>query len=209
MIHQHPFIAIEGINGAGKSTIRDVFERHHTDRGEDVFLLGQYGWLVPSAAATIIAFRERRGEYTNYELIAAHLADRAMTYRDIIAPHLRHGPLVGDRSLISDGPYLEALEGIPAEQIVETYAEANLVFPDVTVFVPAEPRQALERIDNRGGGRKVYETYEILRKVNAAYERLTEGSLLRSLTTVVRADSVSHADLPALANQCAMAGASR
>lgn len=209
MIHLHTFMAIEGINGAGKSTIRDVFERHHLGCGEEVFLLGQYGWLVPAAAATIIAFRERRGGYTNDQLIAAHLADRAITYHDIIAPHLRHGPLIGDRSLISDGPYLEALEGIPAEQVVETYAEANLVFPDVTIFVPAEPRQALKRIDNRGGGRKVYETYEILRKVNAAYERLVEGSLLRSLTTVLRADSVPQADLPALAKRSAMAGTAR
>lgn len=200
----HPFVAIEGINGAGKSTIRDHFEDYYTSRGESVFLLGQYGWLVPSATATIVAFREGWGGYTADELLAAHVADRAVTYSHIIEPHLHCGPLVGDRCLVSDGPYIEALEGIPAEEVLAEYLAHGLVFPDVTLFVPVDTGEALDRIDRRGQGRKSYETMEILRRVNEAYERLMASDLLASATRIVRADGPPH-ELPTLVAEMASA----
>ncbi|MFF0087082.1 hypothetical protein ACFYR1_46620 [Streptomyces canus] len=189
------FVALEGINGAGKSYLRDVLQDHFESRGEPVFLLGQYGWLVPSATATILAFRERRGGYDEAELLAAHVADRRVTQAEVIGPNLVVGPLIGDRSLISDGPYLEALEGIPAEKVLELYAESGLVFPQLTVFVAVEPAKALDRIDGRGGGRKVYENLEVLKRVSASYERIVESGFLASFTSVVSTDGSRHQEV--------------
>ncbi|GAB2695113.1 hypothetical protein [Kitasatospora kifunensis] len=193
---RNSFVAIEGINGAGKSSIRDRLEGFCESQGLDVFLLGQHGWLVPAATSTILAFRERWGGYTLEDLLTAHVADRRATYDQIIENHLmKWGPLIGDRSLISDAPYLEALEGIPAEQVLERYVEAGLVFPDATVLVDIDTSEALQRIDKRGGGRKVYETLDVLAQVNAAYQRLADNGVLCSLTDLIRTDGSASEDV--------------
>ena len=195
-----PYVALEGVNGAGKSYTRDILERYFRQRyGEDIFMFGQYGWLVPRAAVVIVAFRERRGGYTKAELLDAHVADRKVVLAQVIGANLRSGPVIGDRSLISDGPYLEALEGIPAETVFEHYVSAGLSFPDVTVYLRVDPDEAVRRVRSRGEALKRYETPEIMRAVAESYQRLvTEGSLAKLTRVVVASGRDPAAMLPEL-----------
>jgi len=188
MIGRFPFVALEGVNGAGKSFARDLVERHFQQSGHESFMFGQYGWLVPWATAVIVAFRERRGGYTISELLEAHVADRRAVFRQVIGPNSESGPIIGDRSLISDAPYLEALSGVPAEKVLEVYQAAGLPFPDVTVYLHIDPSDAMRRLHSRGESLKAYETSEIIRAVVASYQRIVETGALARVSHVITAD---------------------
>jgi dTMP kinase len=186
---RYPYVALEGVNGAGKSFARDQLERWFRQQGHDVFMYGQYGWLVPWASAVITAFRERRGGYSTEQLMEAHIADRKAALAQVVAENLACGPVIGDRSLISDAPYLDALEGIRAETVLDRYSRAGLTFPDITIYLDLEPEAAVERIALRGENLKRYETPHTLRAVSTAYRRIVDNGTLARLTTVIEADS--------------------
>jgi thymidylate kinase len=188
MSGRYSYVALEGVNGAGKSFTRDMLQRHFRQSGHDDFLFVQYGWLVPRAAAVIVAFRERRGGYTTAELLDAHVADRRAVFRQVIGPNLEAGPVIGDRSLVSDAPYLEALDGVPAETVLETYLRAGLPFPDVTVYLHVDPDEAVQRIWSRGEHLKRYEIPEIIRAVAESYQRIVHNGALSRVTHVIVAD---------------------
>jgi dTMP kinase len=180
------FVALEGANGAGKSTIRDILETELTARsGRPVFMLGQYGWLDPNATRTILTTREFLTTRSTDELLSAHITDRRLTNREIIVPNLERGYVVGDRSIVSDGPYLEALAGIPAEEVFDLYEEAGLRLPDLVAYVKTDVRIALERISVRKQNRKAYEGEHHLGLVIAAYDRLITTGYLQSRCRVV------------------------
>ena len=91
-------LAIEGIAGSGKTTLRDRLLADATRAGLAATHTGQFSWLSPSATRVLV--RLRKGEPTagpgNAE--AAARQDLELHYRYNISPPLTGHAVVADRS---------------------------------------------------------------------------------------------------------------
>lgn len=169
---RQPFLALEGINGAGKSSLRNELENAFWREGTQLFLLGQNEWLVPTAARIILDIKERRFQYPQEVIHEAYLRDKLSQSREILEPVLRDVPVLGDRSVISDAVYLQVLDGIPARDTLSLYRQHNIRMPDVVIHVCADPEIALERVIARARARKPHEKPAIMTALAECYEDL-------------------------------------
>jgi thymidylate kinase len=93
--------------------------------------------------------------------------------------------------------------------VIDLYLREGLRFPDVTVFVDFDSREAVRRIDQRGMGRKEYETEEILEAVSRSYRRIVRNGALAACTSVIEVSGHEpHAALAEL-DRLLLAGAGR
>ena len=176
----HPMIvAVEGIDGAGKSTqiphISAWFERHGfvTCRTCEP-THGEYGVRIRQAAVRLSAARER-------ELF---VLDRKQHLSDCMLPALERGEVViTDRyfysSVAYQGTRLDAFEGAPTERDLEglqdeIYAEQLGFAPeaDVLIYFRLSVDEALSRM--RAGRERLdpFEERGNLSRVSAAFERI-------------------------------------
>lgn len=165
-------IAIEGIDGAGKTTIRYALYEALRAAGEGSFIIGQRGWLDADDTKVIVDFREQRRRHAPQEVCAARFRDKHALAQTSVAPALRTHHVVADRYLVSDGVYEEALLGVPAEAALNRHREAGTPEPDLTVFLDLDPRAAVERIGDRKRNRQVHENLDDLTRISTAYRRI-------------------------------------
>src|SRR6185437_16653512 len=82
------FIALEGPDGAGKSTVRDFIFHYMESAGYGGFMLGQHSWLDPTISRTIIDFREQRRHHSPDALSDAYYHDKRLHASRTIQPAL-------------------------------------------------------------------------------------------------------------------------
>lgn len=148
------YVAIEGVDGAGKSTVaREVAERLR-GLGEKVRLVREPGGTpMGEQIRSLLLHDEDMAPWTEALLFAAQ---RAQLASEVIAPALAEGEwVVSDRSYYSSLAYQGAGRGlgVPTVRVVN---EAGLggVVPDVVVVLWIDPEEALARqdvIDRIGG----------------------------------------------------------
>lgn len=166
------YIAFEGIDGAGKSTTLRAVLRALRSRGEFVFGLGAHAWLDIEATRVIIDTREGRAKHAPDDIVRAFLTDRLEYSAHILPPILRRYDVIGDRSVLSDAVYLEALYGSSAEDYLTLATAQGVKLPDHIVFMDVDPAVASERVTTRGRQTKHYENAYDLSKVRGVYKRL-------------------------------------
>lgn len=164
------YLAIEGVDGAGKSTVcreladalaaegrrvRVVREPGGTEVGEEIRQVLLHGHdMTPWAEALLFA------------------AQRAQLAAEVVSPALDRGEVViSDRSYYSSLAYQGGARGLGIEA-VRTVNELALggVIPDLVVVLWTDPEEALARqnvVDRIGG-----EGAQFQREVAAVYERV-------------------------------------
>lgn len=164
------YVAIEGVDGAGKSTVaREVAERLR-GLGEKVRLVREPGGTpMGEQIRSLLLHDEDMVPWTEALLFAAQ---RAQLASEVIAPALEEGEwVVSDRSYYSSLAYQGAGRGLGLET-VRVVNEAGLgeVVPDVVVVLWIDPEEALARQDviDRIGGEG--ERFQV--EVADAYRRL-------------------------------------
>lgn len=162
----YPFIAFEGIDGAGKTTLRALLHRWFVSRGYPCFVVGQHSWLNISAAKTILDVR-RGIQLPKEQISEAYCIDKALHWKYNIMPTLERRTVIADRFIASDCVYMQALYRIDADETFRKAVEKEIGMPDLTFFVDVEPEIAVERIQMRG-------------KLVRHYERVPELSLVRN-----------------------------
>ena len=163
------FIAVEGIDGSGKSTTIAELEKFLVARGYTVHRTAE-----PTKLDTGRAIRELLGlkserPYTRHELALLFAADRLRHLEEEVEPMLAAGKTVlTDRYLFSSLAYQSA--DLPYEWVRELNRFARL--PDVVVYIGVSVDTALSRIARFRQNAEIFETRGFLEKLTATYERV-------------------------------------
>jgi dTMP kinase len=151
-------VAIEGIDGAGKTTQVTRLRALFTKRGWDVVTSkepteGPWGRRIRQSA--------QAGRMSPEDELNAFIEDRREHVRDVIRPALDRGALVIlDRYYFSTMAY-QGVRGADPESILA----ANEEFaprPDLLVVMDLEPETALSRIERRGDEANHFERLHLL-----------------------------------------------
>ena len=155
-------IAVEGIDGAGKTTISHYIAELLRKRGFEVVVLkepsdSEYGRKIKSAEKRLSAEEELR----------LFVLDRIEDVKNNILPALKSGKVVVmDRYYYSNIAYQSA-RGLSGEKIKEIN-EKIAPKPDLVILLDVEPEIAMERIRGR---KKLtpFEELEYLRRVREKF----------------------------------------
>ncbi|MFG1225269.1 dTMP kinase [Xanthobacter wiegelii] len=194
----HPFISFEGIDGSGKTTLRDLMLRELLDAGQTATSVGQNSWLVPKAATTILLARERGKKYQPDELIASYVQDKTQHYRSNVAFLRKFGTVISDRFYVSDIVYMNVLHGIDMHEMLERFLNIDtIMWPEQIFFINVDAKKTEERIAKRGKPRRHYEQEADLTKLNHSYQMFFEtfGPEIPSTVTFLSNEDGSQADL--------------
>ncbi len=168
-------LAIEGLDGAGKSVQAKAVAAALLQRGLDVVLTreptnGPWGRRIRESAVA--------GRLPPEEELHAFLEDRREHVRDLIRPSLQAGKVViTDRYYFSTVAY-QGVRGFDPDELLRTN-EAFAVEPHLLILLMLTPEQALERVGHRDGSGNAFETLGQLTRTREIFEALHKPYLLR------------------------------
>jgi len=157
-----PFVAIEGIDGSGKSTVishlAGILPRVYATREPSG---GPIGRLIKEWAL-------RGGSSDPHVDALLFAADRIEHYKREVKPKLMEGFLVVTERYVESSIAYQGAAGVPIDFI--KYINSLVPKPDLTVILDVDPQIAVERISRRGGAEK-FEHAAFLRRVREIYLR--------------------------------------
>lgn len=170
--HHFPgfLLAIEGIDGAGKTTQSHMLQSYLQHRKHTVIrtkepTMGQWGQQLRDSALT--------GRLSPEEEVEYFIRDRKEHVENIINPALLDGHVVIiDRYYFSNMAY-QGARGLGPEKIMEMN-EAFAPQPDLLIVLDIDPRIGLERIRTRGDRANHFEktdTLKIAREIFKAIQK--------------------------------------
>ncbi len=142
------YIAFEGIDGAGKSTVASRFAEALEARGERVVRVREPGGTAVGEGIRSILL-DHDWDPAPWPEALLFAAARAQLAAEVIAPALASGAwVIGDRSVYSSLAYQGGARGLGVEA-VRRVNEAGLggVWPDVVVLLEVDAETALARQD--------------------------------------------------------------
>lgn len=141
------YIALEGVDGSGKSTVGRALVERLGDLGEEAILVREPGGTdVGEAVRRLLLDSDSLDHWAEVFLFAAQRAELA---REVIAPALEKGNwVVSDRTYYSSIAYQGRARGL-GEERVRSINETGLdgVLPDHVFILDVEPDVALARQD--------------------------------------------------------------
>lgn len=164
------YVAFEGVEGAGKSTIVASVAARLIEAGERVIVVREPGGTpIGEGIRDVLLHGRDMADWTEALLFAAQ---RAQLADEVIAPALAAGSWVlGDRSVYSSLAYQGGARGLGVERVRDVnQAGLGDVWPDMVVLLRIGPREGLlreegtDRIGGLGLGfqQQVADTYELL-----------------------------------------------
>jgi dTMP kinase len=160
-------IAIEGIDGSGKTTIARHLVNFLKRKGYDAVLFRE-----PSDSEYGRILRETKKRLNPEEELELFLLDREEDVRRNITPALKAGKIVVmDRYYLSNIAYQSA-RGIDAGKIKELN-EKIAPKPDLVILLDVKPETGIERVRKRGK-LSPFEDLEYLKKVRESYLELAD-----------------------------------
>ncbi len=167
-----PLIVIEGIDGAGKTTIAKWLVEWFREKGLEALYTFEPtdSWFVDAL--------KKYSDIRSAELDAlTYAADRIVHLRREVIPALENGVIVVmDRYYYSSMAY-QGAQGAPVEWVREINRYA--LEPDIAVYIDVDPETGLSRL-KKGVGRRFpeYEKVSLLKKVRSIYLDLVEKGYL-------------------------------
>ena len=168
-------LAIEGIDGAGKSVQAKAAGAALADRGFEVVLTreptgGPWGRLLRESAS--------KGRLSPQDELDAFLKDREEHVRTLIRPSLAAGKVViTDRYYFSTVAY-QGARGFDPEDLLRRN-EAIAIEPDLLVLIDLDPQTSLARIGHRDGQANEFETLAQLTRTREIFLALRKPYLVR------------------------------
>jgi dTMP kinase len=145
------FIALEGGEGAGKSTQIRLLAEYLEARGLQPLLTREPGGTPGGQALRRLLLAEGGASWTREAETLLMVADRAQHIAEVLEPALAAGRLViGDRFVGSTLAYQGAGRGVDPDFIRELHRRAcRGLWPDLTVVLDLDPRVGLARSRRR------------------------------------------------------------
>ncbi|MDR2826996.1 MAG: dTMP kinase [Candidatus Adiutrix intracellularis] len=171
------FIALEGLDGAGKTTLTAQLAAALRAHGLNPLATkepteGTYGRKIRELVQT------NRRSLTPKQELDYFTRDRAKDVAENIGPALLAGrPVLTDRYILSNIAYQSA-RGLPEADILS----ANRLFPwpDLIIIIEIEVAEGLARIANRPGGRQPgFEEASYLAQVKESFDHQNFENILR------------------------------
>lgn len=164
-------IAIEGIDGSGKSTIAKELVKFLSSLGYDAVLLKE-----PSDSIYGQKIKEAEERLSPEEELRLFLLDREVDVKERILPALEKGKIVVmDRYYYSNVAYQSA-RGIDAKKILELN-ERIAPKPNLVIILDVSPETALKRISHRSK-LTVFENREYLEKVRENFLKIVDKKII-------------------------------
>lgn len=168
-MHKNLFIALEGIDGSGKSTQTKILARKLEDAGHKVYITfeptdGAIGTIIRN----ILKGEMKADEHIIAALFVADRLDHLLNETNGIVKKLAEGyTVITDRYYFSSYAYHGA--HVDMNWVIEANAmSAKIRRPDVNIFIDVAPETSMQRVQNRTAT-ELYETLENLTKVRANF----------------------------------------
>jgi len=189
--HSGVYIALEGIDGSGKTTQAEELKKQFVNQGKEVFMTheprrdGVIGPLIHSVLQGDVVIPEIALQYL-------FVAQRVVHIEEMVIPALKEGKVViSDRCFWSSIPYglLDRFDSSEetAQRLLSSLsilsAYHQFVAPDVTLFLDVSVEVAAERISRLKRKVEIYEKKEKLRRIQNGYAFLLE-SFPKELTKI-------------------------
>ena len=145
------FITLEGIEGAGKSTVIDFIENFITSSGYDVVKTREPGGTAIGEQIREILLNKNNDKLTDDTELLLIFAARAQHLSEIILPNLTSNKIVlCDRFIDASYAYQGAGRGIEQSKInlLENWVMPDIK-PDLTFLLDLDPKMAFERTNKR------------------------------------------------------------
>jgi dTMP kinase len=158
-------VVVEGIDGAGKSTVLHRLAAHCESRGLPSVMSGE-----PTRGEWGMKLRQSmvEGRLSLDEELALFLKDRAEHVEKLIRPALAAGKVVLlDRYYLSTAAY-QGARGVEPEVILEKN-ESFAPRPDLVLLLDFDPAGGLDRIRARGDAPNTFEQLDQLRAVRTIF----------------------------------------
>jgi dTMP kinase len=177
MQHHFPgfLIAIEGIDGTGKTTQAHHVQELLQSRGLPVIrtkepTTGHWGQILRDSALT--------GRLSLEEEVDAFIEDRKEHVDSVINPELKAGKIIIlDRYYFSNMAY-QGARGFDIDEIMKRN-EAFAPEPDLLVILDLEPGESLQRIKTRGDRGDHFEEAEMLQKARQIFLNIKKPYMYR------------------------------
>lgn len=161
-------IAVEGIDGAGKTTFCALAAQYFGERG-----VGCVVSKEPTSARWGMELRRsaKEGRLTLEKEIDLFVKDRREHVERFIQPALDEGLVVLlDRYYFSSAAY-QGARGADPKEIIELN-EAFAPVPDLLLVIDVEPKTGMGRISKRGDSPNEFETYDGLTKSREIFDSI-------------------------------------
>jgi dTMP kinase len=147
------FIVVEGLEGAGKSTVIDALRNFLSDLGHQVVCTREPGGTPMAEAIRDCVKQQWEGETVTQETeLLLMYAARSQLVHNVIMPALKQNVfVVGDRHDLSSIAYQGGGRKVPLETL-RTLKKLTLgdFDPDLTIYLDIEPCIGLARAKGRG-----------------------------------------------------------
>ncbi|HEY3427678.1 MAG TPA: dTMP kinase [Acidimicrobiia bacterium] len=167
------YLALEGGEGAGKTTVAALLQALLEERGEEVTLVREPGGTELGDAIRMMVLHSI--DMTPWAEAMLFAAQRAQLVAEIVAPALERGEIViSDRSLYSSLAYQSGGRGLGFDDVLAAnlLAVGGLV-PELVVVLGVDPEvgRSRQEVPDRIGR----EHDQFQKRVAAAYRRLAEA----------------------------------
>jgi dTMP kinase len=164
------FIALEGIDGSGKSTQIDLLSEHLEKAGHKVFTTfeptnGPIGKMIRD----IFNHRMEADQRTIAALFVADRLEHILNEENGMLKKMEDGyTVITDRYYFSSYAY----HGVhmPVDWVIQSNAlSAELLRPDLNIFIDIEPETGMERLRKGRTSLELFETLENQKRVRDKY----------------------------------------
>ena len=163
------FIAFEGIDGSGKTTLSKELYKFLTRRGiKAVWTREPYDKRIRE-----LILSEELSPWVETLLF---LSDRGIHVRNFVKPHLQKGyTVITDRFYLSTLAYQGFGRGLELKLLEELNNKVTEgLKPDITFLIDLPIEVALERLEKRGDSKSKFEKEEFLKRVREGFLKLAE-----------------------------------
>jgi len=168
-MNQGKYIVIEGIDGSGKTSQRDLLAKALKNCGVDVYVTheptdGHVGKLIRKMLNKEVEIDKR----VLGMLFIADTYDHIVK-KDGLLDQINNGKtVISDRSYFSTFAYQSAL--IPMQWLIDSHSMSmDLLFPNLVIYLDITPQLAFDRIISRGKPLSVHENIEFLKGLRDRY----------------------------------------
>ncbi|WP_435211959.1 hypothetical protein [Streptomyces sp. bgisy034] len=195
-------LALEGIAGAGKSTVRDRLLAAAAAEGIHLGHIGQFSWLSLRATRTIIGLRAGRPADSGETAVASARRDLELHAHHNLAPALSMGAVVADRLTLSTACLLALLHDQPVADYVRQLAEVTAARAELTVLLTTSPELCHTRLSRRTTSRRFGEDPPTATRLADLYEQAAAAWTEATSLPVLRHPCTAEPDLALLAAAC-------